>query len=183
LFVPTRVDADICTFAKAMANGYPIAVVAGREEVMRKFGGGVVHGGTYTAHSVSLAAAEACLGIPDDTDALETIAICGGVGRQNAFSPRSREKALRPSRIRERSGSGAATTTAAERGGDLPKDTAEVGAQGWHHRDNHHGDKRRDQPIFDRRHTRFVLEQPNQIVHWKDPLIGELTNSCRRRIH
>ena len=71
------VDADICTFAKAMANGYPIAVVAGREEVMRKFGRGVAHGGTYTAHSVSLAAAEACLGILDDTDALETIAICG----------------------------------------------------------------------------------------------------------
>jgi glutamate-1-semialdehyde 2,1-aminomutase len=71
------VDADICTFAKAMANGYPIAVVAGREDVMRKFGRGVVHGGTYTAHSVSLAAAEACLGILDDTDALETIAICG----------------------------------------------------------------------------------------------------------
>jgi len=71
------VDADICTFAKAMGNGYPIAVVAGREEVMRKFGRGVVHGGTYTAHSVSLAAAEACLGILDDTDALETIAISG----------------------------------------------------------------------------------------------------------
>lgn len=52
------VSADLCTFAKAIANGYPISVVAGREELMRQIGNGVVHGGTYTAHSVSLAAAE-----------------------------------------------------------------------------------------------------------------------------
>jgi glutamate-1-semialdehyde 2,1-aminomutase len=52
---------DITTFAKAVANGYPIALVAGREEVMRSFRyGGASHGGTYTAHSVSLAAAEEC---------------------------------------------------------------------------------------------------------------------------
>ena len=48
-----------------MANGYPIAVVGGREEVMRTFRyGGAAHGGTYTAHSVSLAAAEKCLRDP-----------------------------------------------------------------------------------------------------------------------
>ena len=48
------VTPDITTFAKAVANGYPIAVVAGREEVMRTFRyGGAAHGGTYTAHSVS----------------------------------------------------------------------------------------------------------------------------------
>ena len=71
------VAADLCTFAKAMANGYPIAAVAGHEEVMRRFGRGVAHGGTYTAHSVSLAAAEACLGILEETDALDTVAACG----------------------------------------------------------------------------------------------------------
>lgn len=65
---------DITTFAKAMANGYPIAVVAGREQVMRTFGyGGAAHGGTYTAHSVSLAAAEECLRILDETPALERL--------------------------------------------------------------------------------------------------------------
>ena len=52
------VQADLCTFAKAVANGYPISVLAGREDIMRKIGKGVAHGGTYTAHSVSLAAAE-----------------------------------------------------------------------------------------------------------------------------
>ncbi len=47
------VHADICTFAKAVANGYPIAILAGREPIMRKIGRGVAHGGTYTAHPVS----------------------------------------------------------------------------------------------------------------------------------
>ena len=72
-----NVRADICTLAKAVANGYPISVVAGREDIMRKFGNGVAHGGTYTAHSVSLAAAEKCLEILDETDALERIADYG----------------------------------------------------------------------------------------------------------
>jgi glutamate-1-semialdehyde 2,1-aminomutase len=67
------VKADLCTFAKAVANGYPISVLAGREEVMRKIGKGVAHGGTYTAHSISLAAAEKTLQILDETDALERI--------------------------------------------------------------------------------------------------------------
>ena len=52
------VRADLCTFAKALGNGYPISVLAGREDIMRKLGKGVAHGGTYTAHPVSLAAAE-----------------------------------------------------------------------------------------------------------------------------
>ena len=69
--------ADICTFAKAMGNGYPISVVAGREDIMRQIGNGVIHGGTYTCHSVSLAAANKTLEILDETDALETIANYG----------------------------------------------------------------------------------------------------------
>src|ERR1700722_8582605 len=67
------VNADLCTFAKAVANGYPNSVHAGREEIMRKIGRGVAHGGTYTAHSVSLAAAEKTLQILDETDALQRI--------------------------------------------------------------------------------------------------------------
>ena len=34
------VHADLCTFAKAVANGYPISVLAGREKIMRKIGKG-----------------------------------------------------------------------------------------------------------------------------------------------
>jgi glutamate-1-semialdehyde 2,1-aminomutase len=80
------IKADLCTFAKAMANGYPISVVAGREDIMRKVGDGVVHGGTFTAHSVALAAASKTLEILAETDALATIAANGvrlrqGMGR------------------------------------------------------------------------------------------------------
>ncbi|WP_020590316.1 aspartate aminotransferase family protein [Kiloniella laminariae] len=71
------VKADLCTFAKAVANGYPISIVAGREEIMRKVGNGIAHGGTYTAHSVSLAAANKTLEILDETSALEDIASFG----------------------------------------------------------------------------------------------------------
>src|SRR3984893_9242548 len=76
------VNADLCTFAKALANGYPISVLAGREAIMRKIGKGVAHGGTYTAHSVSLAAADKTLDILENTDALERISQYGTALRQ-----------------------------------------------------------------------------------------------------
>jgi glutamate-1-semialdehyde 2,1-aminomutase len=71
------VTPDIATFAKAMGNGYPISAIAGREHVMRTFGRGAAHGGTYTAHAVSLAAAEETLRILDETPALATLADYG----------------------------------------------------------------------------------------------------------
>ena len=67
------VKADLCTFAKAIANGYPLSVVAGKEEFMRHVGDGVVHGGTFTGHSVALSAAKKTLEILDETDALKNI--------------------------------------------------------------------------------------------------------------
>ena len=67
------IKADLCTFAKAIANGYPLSVVAGREDIMRHVGDGVVHGGTFTGHSVSLAAAAKTLEILDETTALQDI--------------------------------------------------------------------------------------------------------------
>jgi glutamate-1-semialdehyde 2,1-aminomutase len=78
--------ADLCTFAKAMANGYPIAAVAGREDIMRMIGDDVLHGGTFTCHSVAIAAAEKTLEILDETPALKTIEDYGvrlqqGIGR------------------------------------------------------------------------------------------------------
>ncbi|MGB5626775.1 MAG: aspartate aminotransferase family protein [Woeseiaceae bacterium] len=80
------IKADLCTFAKAIANGYPISVVAGREDIMRHVGDGVVHGGTFTGHSVSLAAAAKTLEILDETTALADIESYGlklqqGLGR------------------------------------------------------------------------------------------------------
>jgi glutamate-1-semialdehyde 2,1-aminomutase len=52
-------------------------VLAGREDIMRKLGKGVVHGGTFTCHSVALAAAEKTLEILAETPALQTIADYG----------------------------------------------------------------------------------------------------------
>ena len=71
--------ADLTTYAKAMGNGYPVACFGGRAEVMDVIGagGGVVHGGTYTANLVALSAARATLRVLDETDALETTARVG----------------------------------------------------------------------------------------------------------
>ncbi len=71
------VKADICTSAKAMANGYPIAAIGGREDIMRHYGRGVTHGGTYTAGAMPLAAAERTLRILRDTDALARVEAYG----------------------------------------------------------------------------------------------------------
>lgn len=72
-----NIRSDLCTFAKAMGNGYPIAAFGGREDIMRIIETRVAHGGTYTGHSVSLAAAARTLQILDETDALATIRAYG----------------------------------------------------------------------------------------------------------
>lgn len=56
------VTPDLATFAKAIANGFQVAAVAGRAEIMDAMGGkGVVHGGTYNAQPVAMAAAVATM--------------------------------------------------------------------------------------------------------------------------
>lgn len=53
---------DLCTFAKAIANGAPLGAFAGRREVMAVLEGGKVrHAGTYNASPLCLAAAKATL--------------------------------------------------------------------------------------------------------------------------
>jgi glutamate-1-semialdehyde 2,1-aminomutase len=55
------VTPDLTTVAKALGNGYPVAAVGGREDIMAQAGGdhesGVVISGTYSGHPVGLAAA------------------------------------------------------------------------------------------------------------------------------
>jgi glutamate-1-semialdehyde 2,1-aminomutase len=73
-----NVRGDLSTFAKSIANGYPISALAGREEIMRTIDPErVPQGGTYAGHPVSLAAAAKTLEILDETDALERIASHG----------------------------------------------------------------------------------------------------------
>ena len=70
------IKADLTTYAKAMGNGYPVAAVGGRKDVMDKISfdkDGVTHGGTYTANMIALSAAKATLTVLSETDALATI--------------------------------------------------------------------------------------------------------------
>lgn len=62
------VTPDLTTFAKAMANGYPIAALVGKAALMDRFGpgGGVVFAGTYNGHPASVAAALATIAELED---------------------------------------------------------------------------------------------------------------------
>jgi glutamate-1-semialdehyde 2,1-aminomutase len=62
------VTPDLSTFAKAMANGYPIAALAGKAGFMDRFGpgGGVFFAGTYNGHPHSVAAALATIAALED---------------------------------------------------------------------------------------------------------------------
>lgn len=72
------VQGDLMTYAKALANGFPLAAIGGKAEVMDVLGsGGVGHGGTYCGNAVGTAAADATLDILETTGALETIARLG----------------------------------------------------------------------------------------------------------
>lgn len=63
---------DLTTFAKAIANGYPLAVLCGRADLMDRFNtrpdGTVMFGGTYNGHPMSLAAALATIEILEADD-------------------------------------------------------------------------------------------------------------------
>lgn len=59
------VEPDVTAYGKAIANGYPLAVVEGRPELMRLTepggDGGVGYVGTFNGHAIPLAAASASL--------------------------------------------------------------------------------------------------------------------------
>jgi glutamate-1-semialdehyde 2,1-aminomutase len=56
------VTPDLATFGKAIANGFPVAALAGKAALMDLFvHGRVMHGGTYNAHPVTMAATVATL--------------------------------------------------------------------------------------------------------------------------
>nr|WP_245432920.1 aminotransferase class III-fold pyridoxal phosphate-dependent enzyme [Mesorhizobium loti] len=56
------VTPDLATFGKAIANGFPVAAIAGRADLLDQFAkGGVVHGGTYNSQPIAMAATAATL--------------------------------------------------------------------------------------------------------------------------
>lgn len=51
------VTPDLSIFAKAIANGFPVAAIVGRSDLLDMFAtGGVLHGGTFNAQPVTMAA-------------------------------------------------------------------------------------------------------------------------------
>lgn len=64
---------DLCTFGKAVSNGYPLGAIGGRAELMRYFvhedpAKRVLIAGTYNAHPVACAAALATLDVLAEDD-------------------------------------------------------------------------------------------------------------------
>jgi len=54
---------DVSTFAKSMGNGFPVAAIAGREEVVGAWeAGGITQAGTYSGNGIATAAASATIG-------------------------------------------------------------------------------------------------------------------------
>lgn len=76
---------DLTTLAKAIANGYPCAVLAGRQDLMMRFssaGGDVFVGGTYNGHPVATAAALAAIAELEDGKVHERIFRLGEKARR-----------------------------------------------------------------------------------------------------
>ncbi len=74
------VTPDLATFGKCVANGFPVAVVAGRADLLDLFvTGAAMHGGTYNANPVSMAATLATLRALADGSVLRAL---GAPGRR-----------------------------------------------------------------------------------------------------
>jgi glutamate-1-semialdehyde 2,1-aminomutase len=67
------VQADLATYAKAIANGFPLAAIGGKREVMEIVGRGVSQGGTYCSNAVGIAAADATLELLEDGQILKAL--------------------------------------------------------------------------------------------------------------
>jgi glutamate-1-semialdehyde 2,1-aminomutase len=69
------INGDLMTYAKSLANGYPLAAFGGSERVMGVIEpGNVAQGGTYCGNAVGVAAASATLEIIEKTNVLDKIA-------------------------------------------------------------------------------------------------------------
>ena len=72
------VHGDLMTYAKSLANGYPLAAIGGSRAVMGVIEPGrMAHGGTYCSNAPGVAAALATLEVLETTQALETVAARG----------------------------------------------------------------------------------------------------------
>jgi len=82
-----EITPDLGTFGKALGNGYPISLLAGRRNLMmhmqpRALGGDVLFGGTYNAHPISIAAALAVIDAMQEPGAYDHLFALGAELRQ-----------------------------------------------------------------------------------------------------
>jgi glutamate-1-semialdehyde 2,1-aminomutase len=81
------VSGDLVTYAKSVANGFPLAVIGGQKEFMSSVGPGrTAQGGTYCGNVVGTAAADATLALIAQGEVLKTVeargrALMEGIGR------------------------------------------------------------------------------------------------------
>jgi glutamate-1-semialdehyde 2,1-aminomutase len=68
-----RIKPDLATYAKAFANGYPLAAFGGRKEIMSIIGHGVAHGGTFNNNKPGVAAAWVTLTVLQREPVIKTI--------------------------------------------------------------------------------------------------------------
>lgn len=68
-----NIKPDLATYAKALANGYPLAAFGGKKEIMSIIGKGVSQGGTFTNNKPGVAAAWATLTILQRDPIIKTI--------------------------------------------------------------------------------------------------------------
>jgi glutamate-1-semialdehyde 2,1-aminomutase len=78
-----NVRPDLTTFGKGMANGFPVAAVCGKREVMERFSptGKVDYGGTFNGNPVSMAATLATIKELENGDAYRKLFRLGDVLR------------------------------------------------------------------------------------------------------
>ncbi|TAK10922.1 MAG: aspartate aminotransferase family protein [Anaerolineae bacterium] len=68
------IRADLATYAKSLGNGFPVAAIAGKREIMMTMEPGAVsHGGTYVGNVVGTAAAVAVLEMLETKPILEEV--------------------------------------------------------------------------------------------------------------
>lgn len=67
------IQADLATYAKAIANGFPLAAIGGKRRVMEVVGNGVSQGGTYCSNGTAVAAGDATLELLQDGKILKEI--------------------------------------------------------------------------------------------------------------
>ncbi|MFF5965155.1 aspartate aminotransferase family protein [Streptomyces collinus] len=88
------VDPDIVTLGKPMGNGFPVAGLAVRRDVVRDFGHDVRYFNTFGGNTVAIAAAQATLDVIREEGLLEHARAVGAMLREGLLAIRQRHAGL-----------------------------------------------------------------------------------------